>query len=103
MEQRPFKILGIQQIAVSGLDKGRLRSLWVDLLGLELLGLEVRPCGRHDIGLEATLLELDTLLLELLLRGGAGDAADPAGHARGVGAAHSGSLCRGQRAAFFAE
>ena len=38
MEQRPFKILGIQQIAVSGLDKGRLRGLWVDLLGLELVG-----------------------------------------------------------------
>ncbi|MGD9264354.1 MAG: VOC family protein [Lysobacterales bacterium] len=38
MEQRPFRILGIQQIAVSGLDKGRLRSLWVDLLGLEPRG-----------------------------------------------------------------
>ena len=38
MEQRPFRILGVQQIAVSGLDKGRLRSLWVDLLGLEPRG-----------------------------------------------------------------
>ena len=38
MEQRPFRILGIQQFAVSGLDKGRLRSLWVDLLGLEPRG-----------------------------------------------------------------
>jgi lactoylglutathione lyase len=38
LEQRPFKILGIQQIAVSGLDKGRLRALWVDLLGLEFTG-----------------------------------------------------------------
>jgi lactoylglutathione lyase len=38
MQQRPFKILGIQQIAVSGLDKARLRSLWVDLLGLEPQG-----------------------------------------------------------------
>ena len=35
---RPFKILGIQQIAVGGLDKDRLRALWVDTLGLELDG-----------------------------------------------------------------
>ena len=38
MSDRPFKVLGIQQIAVSGLDKKRLRSLWVDILGLELVG-----------------------------------------------------------------
>ena len=38
MSNRPFKVLGIQQIAVSGLDKSRLRSLWVDTLGLELSG-----------------------------------------------------------------
>ena len=31
-------ILGIQQIAVGGLDKARLRTLWVDTLGLELDG-----------------------------------------------------------------
>ena len=38
MSERPFKILGIQQIAVGGLDKGRLRTLWVDTLGLTLDG-----------------------------------------------------------------
>jgi lactoylglutathione lyase len=38
MSDRPFRVLGIQQIAVSGLDKNRLRSLWVDTLGLELSG-----------------------------------------------------------------
>ena len=38
MSDRPFKVLGIQQIAVSGLDKNRLRTLWVDMLGLELSG-----------------------------------------------------------------
>lgn len=31
---RPFKVLGLQQIAVGGLDKQRLRAFWVDLLGL---------------------------------------------------------------------
>jgi len=38
MSERPFTILGIQQIAVGGLDKDRLRNLWVDTLGLELDG-----------------------------------------------------------------
>jgi len=33
-EERPFRVLGIQQIAIGGLDKSRLRSFWVDLLGL---------------------------------------------------------------------
>jgi lactoylglutathione lyase len=34
MSDRPFKVLGIQQIAVGGADKDRLRELWVDTLGL---------------------------------------------------------------------
>lgn len=38
MSDRPFRVLGIQQIAVGGLDKTRLRALWVDTLGLELVG-----------------------------------------------------------------
>lgn len=38
MTDRPFKVLGIQQIAVSGLDKSRLRTLWVDIFGLNLVG-----------------------------------------------------------------
>ena len=32
---KPFKILGIQQIAIGGENKDRLRKLWVDLLGFE--------------------------------------------------------------------
>lgn len=35
---RPFRVLGIQQIAVGGLDKHRLRKLWIDTLGLSLTG-----------------------------------------------------------------
>ncbi len=38
MSQRPFKVLGIQQIAIGGPDKKRLHTLWVDLLGLEVTG-----------------------------------------------------------------
>jgi len=33
---RPFAVLGIQQIAVGGLDKTKLRRLWIDTLGLTL-------------------------------------------------------------------
>ena len=32
--QRPFSVLGIQQVAVGGLDKIKLRKFWVDTLGL---------------------------------------------------------------------
>ena len=35
---KPFRILGIQQIAIGGLDKNRLKTLWVDKLGLEVTG-----------------------------------------------------------------
>ena len=35
---RPFSILGIQQIAIGGLDKGALTGLWTGLLGVEKVG-----------------------------------------------------------------
>jgi len=35
---RPFKVLGIQQIAIGAVDKSSLKHLWVDLFGLELTG-----------------------------------------------------------------
>ena len=38
MSPRPFKVLGIQQIAIGGTSKERLRNLWVDMLGLEVTG-----------------------------------------------------------------
>lgn len=37
-DRRPFRILGLQQIAVGAPDKQALRNLWVDLLGLEPTG-----------------------------------------------------------------
>ena len=33
---KPFRILGIQQIAIGGTDKQKLKSLWVDMLGLQV-------------------------------------------------------------------
>ena len=38
MIERPFKILGLQQIAIGGPSRERLRVLWVDVLGLTLTG-----------------------------------------------------------------
>jgi len=38
MKDRPFKVLGIQQIALGAPDKTALRALWVDVLGLEVVG-----------------------------------------------------------------
>ena len=35
---RPFKVLGIQQIAIGAPDKDKLKTLWVDMLGLEVTG-----------------------------------------------------------------
>lgn len=35
---KPFKILGIQQIAIGGTDKSKLQKLWVDMFGLEVTG-----------------------------------------------------------------
>ena len=34
----PFKVLGIQQIAIGGPDKQRLQTLWVDMFGLQKTG-----------------------------------------------------------------
>ena len=36
--KRPFQVLGIQQIAIGGLSKDRLKTLWVDMFGLEVSG-----------------------------------------------------------------
>lgn len=34
---RPFKVLGIQQIAIGGEDKGKLAKFWVDIMGLDVV------------------------------------------------------------------
>ncbi len=38
MSARPFRILGIQQVAIGGPSKERLKALWVDKLGLAVTG-----------------------------------------------------------------
>lgn len=35
---RPFKVLGIQQIAIGAESKDKLKNFWVDIMGLEIKG-----------------------------------------------------------------
>jgi hypothetical protein len=35
---RPFNVLGIQQVAIGGLDKQLLSNFWVDTLGVPKVG-----------------------------------------------------------------
>ena len=63
---RPFKVLGIQQVAIGGPDKARLRSLWVDLLGLEATGNFVSASENVDedictMGQGAFKVEIDLM------------------------------------------
>jgi lactoylglutathione lyase len=37
-EPRPFRVLGIQQVAIGATSKARLKTLWVDKFGLEVTG-----------------------------------------------------------------
>ncbi len=64
--QRPFKVLGIQQIAIGGPDKQRLRRLWVDMLGLEVTGNFISERENVDedicaIGTGVTRVEVDLM------------------------------------------
>ena len=38
MSDRPFSVLGVQQIAIGGSNKRALRRLWIDMLGLTPTG-----------------------------------------------------------------
>ena len=45
--KRPFQVLGLQQVAIGGPDKQRLRKLWVDLFGLEVAGTFLNQRAYH--------------------------------------------------------
>ena len=67
MPQRPFSILGVQQIAVGAADKAALRQLWIDLLGLtpageyrsesENVDEDIVECGRGVHRVEVDLMQ----------------------------------------------
>ena len=65
--QKPFRILGLQQVAIGGPSKARLRSLWVDLLGLSVKGHfrserenvdeDICALGQGPLAVEVDLME----------------------------------------------
>jgi lactoylglutathione lyase len=67
MASRPFRVLGLQQIAVGAPSKDALRRLWVDLLGLTLKGNfrsesenvdeDIAEAGRGPLAVEVDLME----------------------------------------------
>lgn len=63
---RPFEVLGLQQVAIGGASKARLRSLWVDLLGLAPTGT-FRSAGENvdedicTLGRGAHAVEVDLM------------------------------------------
>jgi len=64
---RPFRVLGVQQIAVGAPDKSDLARLWVELLGLELVGTfrserenvdeDITRAGRGPFAVEVDLMQ----------------------------------------------
>jgi len=67
MTSRPFRVLGVQQIAVGGLDKQALRRLWIDTLGLTPAGTfrseaenvdeDIAIAGRGPFKVEVDLMQ----------------------------------------------
>lgn len=63
---RPFKVLGVQQVAIGAPDKQRLRALWVDLLGVPVTGRFVSERENVDedictLGRGAHAVEIDLM------------------------------------------
>ena len=63
---RPFRVLGIQQVAIGGPSKARLRTLWVEKFGLQVTG-QFRSAGENvdedicAIGSGACKVEIDLM------------------------------------------
>ncbi len=66
-DARPFRVLGLQQIAIGALDKGALRRLWVDTLGVEVVSNyqserenvneDIARLGRGPFAVEVDLMQ----------------------------------------------
>jgi lactoylglutathione lyase len=64
---RPFRVLGVQQIAIGGPSKAALRKLWVELLGLSVEGTfraekenvdeDILACGAGAARVEIDVME----------------------------------------------
>ena len=79
MSQRPFKILGVQQIAIGAPSKDKLRKLWVDMLGLEVTGNFVSE--RENVDEDITAMGKGPFKVEVDLMQPVDPAKKPAVHA----------------------
>ncbi len=66
MSDKPFRILGIQQIAIGGPSKAKLKSLWVDMFGLQVKSTFVSERENVDedicaLGRGPTAVEVDLM------------------------------------------
>ena len=66
MSERPFRVLGVQQIAIGALDKQPLLDFWSELLGLEVRGhfesaAENVTEAILELGVGAARIELDLM------------------------------------------
>ena len=67
MTNRPFRVLGVQQLVIGSTDKAKLRALWVDLLGLSMTGTfrserenvdeDIAVAGRGPFRVEVDLMQ----------------------------------------------
>ena len=65
--ERPFRILGLQQIAIGARDKEAINHLWTDILGLEKVGEyrserenvdeDILLCGKGPSAIEIDLMQ----------------------------------------------
>jgi lactoylglutathione lyase len=75
---RPFKVLGIQQIAIGGPSKDRLKKLWVDMFGLEVTGTFVSE--KENVDEDITALGVGPFKVEVDLMQPLDTAKKPAVH-----------------------
>src|SRR5262245_18891907 len=66
MPARPFRVLGVQQIAIGGVSRAPLHKLWVELLGAEPIGAFRSETENVDeeivaVGDGVALVELDLM------------------------------------------
>ena len=86
-DERPFHVLGLQQIALGAASKSELRALWVDRLGLSVTGWF--RSERENVDEDIAVLGDGLARVEVDLMEPIDPAAKPAVHMRSI------SPCRG--------
>lgn len=77
---RPFRVLGIQQVAIGAADKHTLHRLWIDMLGLEVTG--TYKSDRENVDEDILALGQGPYAVEIDLMQPLDPEARPAVHAR---------------------